>query len=108
MALFLVPTLYSGESWDLIQRRWGKLEKDFRLKDGNYDITKIPDIYDCIKFDMHHNKPWINRFVNAKKLFDLARSLANIVVPLEYGITAQEKLAIAQVSCRETDSGLNS
>ncbi|XP_055337763.1 inositol hexakisphosphate and diphosphoinositol-pentakisphosphate kinase 2-like isoform X2 [Paramacrobiotus metropolitanus] len=90
-----VPTLYSGESWDLIQRRWGKLEKDFRLKDGSFDITKIPDIYDCIKFDIHHNQ-WISRSANAKQLFSLGRNLANIVVPLEYGITAKEKLAIAQ------------
>jgi inositol-hexakisphosphate/diphosphoinositol-pentakisphosphate 1-kinase len=94
-SLLPVPTLYSGESWDLLQRRWGKLEKDFRLRDGSFDITKIPDIYDCIKFDMHHNQ-WIIRFPCAKKVFALARNLANIVVPLEYGITAKEKLAIAQ------------
>ncbi|OQV16333.1 Inositol hexakisphosphate and diphosphoinositol-pentakisphosphate kinase [Hypsibius exemplaris] len=90
-----LPTLYSGESWDLLPRRWAKLEKDFKLKDATFDITKIPDIYDCIKFDMHHNQ-WINRYACAKRVFVLARNLANIVVPLEYGITLKEKLAIAQ------------
>lgn len=41
-------SLYHGESWDLMERRWGKLEKDFKTK-GSFDISKIPDIYDCIK-----------------------------------------------------------
>lgn len=40
--------LYHGESWNLMARRWGKLQKDFQSK-GHFDISKIPDIYDCIK-----------------------------------------------------------
>lgn len=90
--------LYTGESWELLLRRWGKLEKDFRLRDGEYDITKIPDIYDTIRFDMHHNQ-WIGRINSATKLFTLARNLSDIVVPLEYGISANDKLAIAQGIC---------
>lgn len=35
--------------------RWAKLRKDFRLKSGKYDISKIPDIYDCIQYDLQHN-----------------------------------------------------
>ncbi len=38
----------------LMINRWGKLEKDFKLKDGQFDISKIPDIYDCIKYDLLH------------------------------------------------------
>ena len=30
--------------------------KDFKRDDGKYDISKIPDIYDCIKYDMLHNR----------------------------------------------------
>ena len=29
--------------------------QDFKLKDGQFDISKIPDIYDCIKYDLLHN-----------------------------------------------------
>jgi inositol hexakisphosphate/diphosphoinositol-pentakisphosphate kinase len=29
--------LYHGESWDLMARRWGKLEKDFKTK-GHFDV----------------------------------------------------------------------
>ena len=36
-------------------RRWAKLEKDFLNKSGVFDISKIPDIYDCIKYDLLHN-----------------------------------------------------
>ena len=30
--------------------------KDFKQDNGKYDISKIPDIYDCIKYDMLHNR----------------------------------------------------
>ena len=48
--------LYHSETWDLMARRWGKLEKDFLPKTGVFDISKIPDIYDCIKYDVQHNR----------------------------------------------------
>lgn len=48
--------LYHEESFQLMLNRWGKLEKDFKLKDEQFDISKIPDIYDCIKFDFLHNR----------------------------------------------------
>jgi inositol hexakisphosphate/diphosphoinositol-pentakisphosphate kinase len=50
--------LYHGETWELMARRWGKLEKDFKLSENpfEFDISKIPDIYDCIKYDIQHNQ----------------------------------------------------
>jgi inositol-hexakisphosphate/diphosphoinositol-pentakisphosphate 1-kinase len=48
--------LYHGENWELMGRRWGKIEKDFFTKNKTYDISKIPDIYDCIKYDYQHNQ----------------------------------------------------
>ena len=44
--------LFNGESWELLIRRWAKLEKDFKMKNDRFDISKIPDIYDCIKYDL--------------------------------------------------------
>ena len=41
--------LYHSESPQIMLQRWSKLEKDFKMKNGSYDISKIPDIYDCIK-----------------------------------------------------------
>ena len=54
--LFLLVVLYQGESLDLMISRWSKLLKDFRLKNGKFDISKVPDIYDCIKYDLQHNR----------------------------------------------------
>uniref|UniRef100_A0A0B7AYI8 Uncharacterized protein n=1 Tax=Arion vulgaris TaxID=1028688 RepID=A0A0B7AYI8_9EUPU len=61
-------TLFNGESWELLIRRWAKLEKDFRLKNGRFDISKIPDIYDCIKYDLHYNQKTL-QFKRAQELF---------------------------------------
>ncbi|KAL4224183.1 Inositol hexakisphosphate and diphosphoinositol-pentakisphosphate kinase 2 [Mactra antiquata] len=90
--------LYHGESWELLIRRWAKLEKDFKLKSGNYDISKIPDIYDCIKYDLQHNQKTL-QFSRAEELFLFSKALADIVIPQEYGITIEEKLHISQSIC---------
>ncbi|XP_042888089.1 inositol hexakisphosphate and diphosphoinositol-pentakisphosphate kinase 2-like isoform X4 [Penaeus japonicus] len=90
--------LYHGESWELMQRRWAKLEKDFRTKNRNFDISKIPDIYDCIKYDLQHNHHTL-QFEYAEELYKCAKYLADVVIPQEYGMTQQEKLAIGQGIC---------
>ncbi|KAK3878140.1 hypothetical protein Pcinc_017202 [Petrolisthes cinctipes] len=90
--------LYHGESWELMQRRWAKLEKDFRTKNKKFDISKIPDIYDCIKYDLQHNHHTL-QFEHAEELYKCAKYLADVVIPQEYGMTPQEKMAISQGIC---------
>ncbi|CAL8102596.1 unnamed protein product [Calicophoron daubneyi] len=90
--------LYQGESWELVLRRWGKLLKDFRSTGNEYDLSKISDIYDNIKYDLQHN-PGILLESEAQDFFMCAKSLADIVVPQEYGITKEEKLVIGQRIC---------
>ncbi|XP_035216868.1 inositol hexakisphosphate and diphosphoinositol-pentakisphosphate kinase-like isoform X2 [Stegodyphus dumicola] len=90
--------LYHGETWDLMQRRWSKLEKDFKLKSGKFDISKVPDIYDCIKYDLQHNHHNL-QFPHAEELYIYAKALADIVIPQEYGINQQEKLTIGLGIC---------
>lgn len=90
--------LYHGESWELMGRRWGKIEKDFYTKKKNFDISKIPDIYDCIKYDLQHNQHTL-QFEQAEELYVNAKYLADIVIPQEYGLNAQEKLTIGQGIC---------
>ncbi|XP_011301709.1 inositol hexakisphosphate and diphosphoinositol-pentakisphosphate kinase isoform X14 [Fopius arisanus] len=90
--------LYHGETWELMGRRWGKIEKDFCTKNKRFDISKIPDIYDCIKYDLQHNNHTL-QFDHAEELYIYAKYLADIVIPQEYGLTVQEKLTIGQGTC---------
>ncbi|KAJ8725825.1 hypothetical protein PYW08_004008 [Mythimna loreyi] len=90
--------LYHGETWELMGRRWGKIEKDFCTKNKTYDISKVPDIYDCIKYDLQHNQHTL-QFDLAEELYIYAKYLADIVIPQEYGLTMQEKLTIGQGIC---------
>ncbi|XP_044048650.1 inositol hexakisphosphate and diphosphoinositol-pentakisphosphate kinase 1 isoform X9 [Siniperca chuatsi] len=89
--------LYHSETLELMLQRWSKLERDFRMKNGRYDISKIPDIYDCIKYDSQHNASL--GLEDTLELFRLSRALADIVIPQEYGISREEKLDIAQAYC---------
>ncbi|XP_024216421.1 inositol hexakisphosphate and diphosphoinositol-pentakisphosphate kinase isoform X5 [Halyomorpha halys] len=91
-------TLYHGETWELMGRRWGKIEKDFCLKNRTFDISKVPDIYDCIKYDLQHNQHTL-QFDQAEELYIHAKYLADIVIPQEYGMTSSEKLTIGQGIC---------
>ncbi|XP_061780939.1 inositol hexakisphosphate and diphosphoinositol-pentakisphosphate kinase 1-like isoform X6 [Nerophis lumbriciformis] len=89
--------LYHSETLELMLQRWSKLERDFRMKSGRYDISKIPDIYDCIKYDSQHNASL--GLEETLELFRLSRALADIIIPQEYGISKAEKLDIAQAYC---------
>uniref|UniRef100_A0A667ZDF3 Inositol hexakisphosphate and diphosphoinositol-pentakisphosphate kinase n=1 Tax=Myripristis murdjan TaxID=586833 RepID=A0A667ZDF3_9TELE len=89
--------LYHSETLELMLQRWSKLERDFRMKSGRYDISKIPDIYDCVKYDVIHNSTL--GLEDTLELFRLSRALADIVIPQEYGINQAEKLDIAYAYC---------
>ena len=83
-------------------RRWGKLEKDFLPKTCVFDISKIPDIYDCIKYDVEHNRAVLihsEAWKVAVQLYTNVKHLADVVIPQEYGMTRAEKLTIAQGIC---------
>ncbi|XP_038606048.1 inositol hexakisphosphate and diphosphoinositol-pentakisphosphate kinase 1 isoform X7 [Tachyglossus aculeatus] len=89
--------LYHSETLELMLQRWSKLERDFRLKSGRYDISKIPDIYDCVKYDVQHNAGLGLR--GTAELLRLSKALADVVIPQEYGISREEKLEIAVGFC---------
>ena len=72
--------LYHGESWELMLRRWVKLEKDFKTANGKFDISKIPDIYDNIKYDLQHNQK-VLQFDDAEEMYRVAKTVADVIVP---------------------------
>ena len=77
----------------LIYKRYVKLLNDFyNKKKGKFDISKIPDIYDNIKYDIIHNKQIIGE--TAFDLYKIINCLADFVMPLEYGIKIEDKIKI--------------
>ena len=77
----------------LIYKRYVKLFNDFYdKKKEKFDISKIPDIYDNIKYDLIHNKQIIGE--SALKLYKIINNLADFVMPLEYGIKLENKIKI--------------
>ena len=72
----------------LIFKRYTKLYQEFY----NYDIGKIPSIYDNIKYDIIHNKSIINN--DGYELFNIVNKLACFLMPLEYGINIEDKYNI--------------
>ncbi|XP_020864858.1 inositol hexakisphosphate and diphosphoinositol-pentakisphosphate kinase 1 isoform X3 [Phascolarctos cinereus] len=89
--------LYHSETLELMLQRWSKLERDFRQKNGRFDISKIPDIYDCVKYDVQHNGGL--GLQGTAELLRLSKALADVVIPQEYGISREEKLEIAVGFC---------
>ena len=77
----------------LIFKRWKKLESDFyKPKEGVFDISKIPDIYYSIRYDLLHSKKMVeaNKEI-CEELFDCSQRLAAFLIPAEYGLTDQER-----------------
>ena len=71
----------------------------YNTKKDRFDISKLPDIYDCIVYDVLHNQRQLN-LRNLRTLYEATKPLADYVVPQEYGITEREKRKIAVRICR--------
>ena len=87
---------HGGESIHLMHERWKKLEEEL-YKRGSYDISKVPDIYDTIKYDVIHNRHL--SIAGMEEAYLVAKGLADVVIPSEYGLGAEEKLRIASRIC---------
>lgn len=75
-----------NETWDLAERRWSKELHEFRRVNKNseveFDISKIPDIYDNIKYDMEHNPDLcVNNGREFERMYLCVKNMADIVVP---------------------------
>jgi inositol hexakisphosphate/diphosphoinositol-pentakisphosphate kinase len=77
--------------------RWRKLAKAFWNEKKGYDISKVPDIYDAAKFDSIHNAGL--QLEGLQQLYNMAKILANAVIPNEYGLQALMKLRIGSTIC---------
>ncbi|XP_065648785.1 inositol hexakisphosphate and diphosphoinositol-pentakisphosphate kinase 2 isoform X4 [Hydra vulgaris] len=87
---------YHGEGLVLMMHRWEKLQSDFKIGD-EFDMSLIPDIYDCVKYDYIHNISL--NLKNLPELYADTKPLADIVIPQEYGITSEDKIKISKEIC---------
>ena len=80
--------MYLNETWDLAERRWSKELREFRKVSKNgegvvdFDISKIPDVYDNIKYDLEHNPDLcIGNEGQFERFYLCVKNMADIVVP---------------------------
>lgn len=68
-------------------------------KKGTFDISKIPDVYDCAKYDAIHNQKNLG-LQQLTQLYDTSRILSEFIAPSEYGMTRKQKLDIGVTICK--------
>ena len=59
-----------GEPYNIAFKRWMKIVSDFKNSEKVFDISKLPEICDNIKFDNLHNPELINS--DRLELMDIA------------------------------------
>mmetsp|Transcript_13732 Transcript_13732/g.24396 ORF Transcript_13732/g.24396 Transcript_13732/m.24396 type:complete len:1129 (+) Transcript_13732:620-4006(+) len=81
--------------------RWVKLDSDlYQKKKDSYDLSKIPDIFDSVKYDLIHNEDLLKLSPpHLRAIFDISKNLADVVVSQEYGITETEKRSVGSKIC---------
>jgi inositol hexakisphosphate/diphosphoinositol-pentakisphosphate kinase len=90
--------LYLNETIDLMFDRWDQICKAFfSAKTNKYDLTKVPDVYDMVKYDILHNSHLNLRGI--EELYKLSDAFENCVVPQEYGTDEKEKRYIGSKMC---------
>jgi inositol hexakisphosphate/diphosphoinositol-pentakisphosphate kinase len=91
--------LYKGETLLELTERWRFIHK--RLYDPDedkFDLSRVPDVHDNVRFDVLHN-PHLGLTSTLEKLYELAKCMADVVVPQEYGTTREEKRSVGVKIC---------
>ncbi|KAJ3070146.1 hypothetical protein HK102_006746, partial [Quaeritorhiza haematococci] len=96
-----------AENPGLFKERWEKLFKDFcDVEKGQFDISKVSELYDSLKYDLLHNRKFIESIFASPKygrellrsLYLKAKLLFDFIAPQEYGLEVREKLEIGMLS----------
>lgn len=92
-------TLYKGETLLELTERWRFIyERLYDTETDTFDLTRIPDVLDNVRFDVLHN-PNLCLTSTLHKLYSLAKNMADTVVPQEYGTTLAEKRSVGIKVC---------
>ena len=91
--------LYKGETLLELTERWRFIYS--RLYDDEtdtFDLTRIPDVLDNVRFDVLHN-PHLGLTKTLHRLYSEAKDMADTVVPQEYGTTISQKRNVGIKIC---------
>lgn len=83
--------IYKGETLLELTERWRNLyETLYDEETDTFDLSRIPDVHDYVRFDILHN-PHLRVAPTLYDLYEKAKVMADCVVPQEYGVTIEEK-----------------
>ena len=88
------------ESWGQMYRRWNALLKSFyNSKKNTYDISKVTDLADQLKFDLVHNSSL--RIIQRAlwNMWMICKPIARYVSSCQYGISPEERVSLATNIC---------
>lgn len=90
-------TLYMGETFRVWLDSWQSVRKELK-RDNNdaapYDLSKIPEIFDKVRFDARHNAKKLDLrrvYPRFDDLVSRAKTLSAAVTPLEFGGAADAR-----------------
>lgn len=91
--------LYKGETLLELTERWRFIyERLYDKEKDEFDLSRIPDVHDNVRFDVLHN-PHLGLSKTLHKLYTKAKLMADCVVPQEYGTTIPEKRSVGLKIC---------
>mmetsp|Transcript_103871 Transcript_103871/g.294270 ORF Transcript_103871/g.294270 Transcript_103871/m.294270 type:complete len:1058 (+) Transcript_103871:42-3215(+) len=83
----------------LICARWRKLKEELLDKKKNkWNISKVPEIFDGVKFDLLHH-PWLAP-TSFLPLYETAKKLNDVIVPHEYGCDMYGRVKVGSTVCQ--------
>lgn len=101
----LPDVLYMGETRRVWLDSWRDVKRELRCDDSEvrYDLSKIPEIFDKVRFDAQHNLAKLdleNVFPYFPELVHHAQLLSQAVAPLEFGGANNERRDVAWLVSR--------
>ncbi|KAL7559057.1 hypothetical protein ACA910_018412 [Epithemia clementina (nom. ined.)] len=91
--------LYKGETLLELTERWRFIyDRLYDPETDKFDLSRIPDVHDNVRFDVLHN-PHLGLTETLQKLYNYAKIMADCVVPQEYGTTLAEKRDVGVKIC---------
>jgi len=81
----------------LVQRRWLKLREDLWDKKHNvWNVSKLPEIRDAVRFDLIHHP---RLAINFRPVWEVSKHIGDVIVPREYGFDPRSRVKVGAVVC---------